>query len=63
MEIELVGIVGKLPHLAQAGLGITLCGVGLSAVWKAKKWFWIGQVGCKDCKQKAGKLTRSPYEK
>ena len=49
MDIELAAqAVGELAHLAPLGAGVTLC--GLVGIKVAKKFLWIGQVGCKDCR-------------
>lgn len=50
MDIQLAAqAVGELAHLAPIGAGIALCGLG--GIKVVQKFFWIGQVGCKECRQ------------
>jgi len=62
--MEVVGdMVNKVTHLMDPATAFTLCGIAVGITFGvAKKFFWIGQVGCKDCKQEAGKRTRSTYD-
>jgi len=60
MDVQLAAhAVGELAHLAPVGAGIALCGiVGMKV---ARKYFWIGQVGCDECrKEYARKLGKQP---
>jgi len=62
METEVVGIIGELSHLSMTDVGITFCGIVITAAWGARKFFWVRQVGCKDCREELAKNTKSPYE-
>lgn len=63
--MEIIGdIVAQLTHLGEVGIGVTLCGLAIGATWGIRKFFWVGQVGCKDCRDKLAKEVRhEPDEK
>ena len=57
--MEIIGdIINHVTHLGVVGTGVTLCGVAVAATWGIRKFFWVGQVGCKDCRDKLAKETK-----
>ena len=61
MDVELAAqAVGELAHLAPIGAGIALCGLG--GIKVVQKFFWIGKVGCKDCRQEYARRLKDERE-
>ena len=59
--MEIVGdIINQVTHLGVVGSGITICGLAIGATWGIRKFFWVGQVGCKDCRNRLAEKTK-PY--
>ena len=57
--IEILGdILNQVTHLGEVGTGITLCGVAVGATWGIRKFFWVRQVGCKECRDKLAREAK-----
>ena len=52
MDVQLAAqAVGELVHLAPVGIGLGVAICGVTGIKVAKKFFWIGQVSCADCRR------------
>ena len=48
-------------HLSHKDKGLTFCGARIDNkfAYKGKKYYWIGQVGCKGCRNVLAGLTNN----
>lgn len=59
--MEIVGdIINQVTHLGVVGTGATLCGLVVGVAWGIRKFFWVRQVSCKDCRDRLAERTK-PY--